>query len=172
LITTIALLLLAVESSGKQWRGITPLHSRREDIVRLFNECEDPSRDCEFRFQNERVSIAFSGDADGEFDDCGTDLPAHTVLQIIVTLEKPLKLKGQSINYKSLRSFDSATPRRRGYRGYIDDQAGLIIQTYRGEILQLVYSASAKDKPLCPSYYKNPASIIQIGPSHFCPPSR
>jgi hypothetical protein len=103
-IATIALLLLAVELSGKQWRGITPLHSRRDDVVRLLNQCGDPTRICEFSLENEDVNIVFAGNATVEFDECGTDLPEHTVLQIVVTLHKPLKLKGAAAGLQQLET--------------------------------------------------------------------
>jgi hypothetical protein len=170
LVATLSLLVVGTNLRAKEWRGITPLHSTREDVVRLFNQCEDPKMDCVFHLGNEQIRIVFSGDESGSFSECPSQLPANTVLLIETKLKTELQLKRLNINKRNFRSFDPSSPPNMGYKGYIDDKKGLILKTYKGRVIQIDYIATVKDKPLCPSYYENPISFIQVGLYTHCPP--
>jgi hypothetical protein len=165
------LLLLLFEglSQAKEWRGITPLHSKREDVVRLLKQCGDPKVDCAFDLGNEHIRIVFSVDAIDGSSDCSTHVHADTVLRIEVTPKMELQFKTLSINKTNLRSFDPSSAPDMGYKGYIDETEGLILNTYKEKVLQIYYIASAIDKHLCPSFYENPEALIQVGLSDSLP---
>lgn len=166
------LLLLVLDgiSLAKEWRGIAPLHSKREDVVRLLKQCGDAKLDCEFDFGNDHIRIVFSGDSTGDFNECSTQLPAGTVLLIEITPKTNLQFKDLRIKKKNLRLFAPSSPPNIRYRGYINDKEGLILKTYKGRVLQIDYIASVTDKHLCPSYYENPEAFIQVGLDLSPPP--
>src|SRR6185369_12826648 len=74
-----------LSASAKSWQGITPLQSTRKDVVRLFKQCDEKTRACEFGVGNESVSILFSDSVSARFHPCINELPEGTVLLIKVT---------------------------------------------------------------------------------------
>lgn len=168
----VSLLLLAFAAgpttlSAKPWRDIVPLHSTRADVARLFNECLDPNGGCSFTRGNEQVLMIFSGGSG--FKECPEKLRSDTVLLIEVKLIKPIKFSNLRIDKQALKRFDPAYPKNIGYLGYIDEIRGLVIQTYKGDVLQFDYIAAKRDVKLCPSYYESPHSFVQVLIEGCCP---
>jgi hypothetical protein len=160
--------VFAPDVLAKEWRGIVPLHSTRVDVVRLFGGCSD--RGCTFSVGNEEAYIVFSNDVVvRQYNECATQLPAGTVLLIEVKLTIPVDIGALQIDKKRFRTFDPSSPPNIGYKGYIDKKDGLVIKTYKGKVLQLDYIAAKKDVPLCPSYYEDPESFIQLLIEMCCP---
>ena len=155
-------IVFAPEVLAKEWRGIVPLHSTRADVVRLFGVCDGPNAACKVRVGNEEALIIFSDGVVRDLNECVKNLPLDTVLLVEVVLTKPPKLSALRINKNHFRTFDPSTPPNIGYKGYIDEKEGLIIKTYKGKVLQLDYIAAGKDIALCPDYYENPESFIQV----------
>src|SRR5438874_13471354 len=87
---TILLLLLVGNAKAKAWRGLVPLTSTRQDVVRIFKQCSDLNLSCEFKSDRENVHIEFSGTS---LHECSEQLPADSVLLIEVVPEKALGLK-------------------------------------------------------------------------------
>src|SRR5215204_4379043 len=153
--------------SAKAWRGVVPLHSTRADVARLFNECSDARRGCSFTRGNEQVLLIFSGESG--FKGCPEKLPPETVLLVEVKLIKPISSSNLGFDTKAFKRFDPSYPKNIGYTGYIDEGQGLIIQTYKGNVLQFDYIAAKRDLKLCPGYYQSPHSFVQILIEGCCP---
>lgn len=158
---SLLLLFLGGTLQAKEWRGIVPLTSSREDVIRIFKQCADENPSCEFRFKNEDVHIEFSGVATSQLHKCSRQLPADTVLLVEIIPQEILRLKNLGINKKSLRAFKVNSMAGGEYRGYIDDKEGMVIKTYEGKIVQVDYIAALKDRHLCQGYYENPESFVQ-----------
>jgi len=164
-------IVFASDVLAKEWRGIVPLHSTQADVVRLFGGCSDGDGGCKVRVGNEEAEFVFSnGKVVREYNECAKDLPPNTVLLIEVVLTEPPKLGALRINKSNFRTFDPSSPPNIGYKGYIDEKEGLIIKTYKGKVLQLEYIAAKKDVALCPDYYENPESFIQLLIDYCCAP--
>ena len=129
----LVLCVFAVCTSAKEWRGIVPIRSDREDVVRLLNQCRDTTEDCEFELANEQVRIVFSGSHNNI--PCAKELPAGKVLLIEVKLKRPSTLAQSASFLKNFRAFDPSTPPGQGYKAYIDENDGLILNTYQGKII-------------------------------------
>ena len=163
--------LYAPDVFAKEWRGIVPLHSTQADVVRLFGGCSDRDGGCKVRVENEEAYFVFSnGTVVREYNECASKLPPNTVLLIEVQLINPPKLSALRINKRNFRTFDPSSPPNIGYKGFIDEKEGLIIKTYQGKVLQLDYIAAGKDIALCPDYYENPESFIQLLIDYCCAP--
>lgn len=57
LLASLFLVAGARDSAAKEWRGIVPLRSTREDVVRTFRQCENSNPSCEFTLNGEFVHI-------------------------------------------------------------------------------------------------------------------
>src|SRR5688500_8624468 len=113
-------LMFVQQVTAEEWRGIVPLRSTREDVTRLFGQCSGKENLCEFTLPNEDILIVFSS------NDACPNLPADTVLLIERELRAATTLAGLGLDQRRFKSFDPSWPRKIGYRGYIDEQSGLL----------------------------------------------
>jgi hypothetical protein len=161
LLLTFVLVMTTQRASAEEWRGITPLKSTRADVVRVFNECNDEPESCEFRIENEDITIEFAG-----IQNCA-GVPAGTVLSIQRYLRKETTLEALGLDKRRFKSFDPSTPPKVGYRAFIDEQAGLLLKSLRGQIFQINYIATEKERSACPDYYSNPRDFVEVFLPHF-----
>lgn len=159
IIAVFAALAMATLSQAKEWRGIVPLHSTRDDVIRLLG----PTRDTNdlrsiYHLEKEEVYIVFSSK---NFCDADTKkVPLGTVLLIQITPSTKLPLTHFQVDKKKFRRFDPSQSTE--FQGYIDDEEGLMIRGHKELVDKVFYIASAKDRDLCPAYYANPERFAQI----------
>lgn len=156
-----ALIVAAQSISAAEWRGIVPLHSSRADIVRLFKVCGDNKKRCFFSIEDQNVQIVFSG-WQGAFSGCPRSVPKDTVLLVRIRLNKPMSMKDLKINLKAFKAFDPADASSMGYRAYIDEKSGLLIKSYKGQVVEFDYIASREDQAFCPRFYENPRDFVAV----------
>ena len=163
----------ATDSAAKAWRGIIPLHSTREDVVRILNQCRSSDPSCEFTVDEGFVHIEFSGSAAGELHQCEPTTPRRT-------RRKSERMSGEA-GFGIL--FD---PPHWGERWAVSRYKLMenitrteLVKMYEEKIVQLDYIAALAERSLCPSYYASPESFVQeIFLSHVpviyvtCPSSR
>lgn len=164
---------LDVISHAKDWRGIKPFHSTREDVERMLGEPPplpkdgtriytlNKGRSIYFLDEGE-IYIVFAEEEIPAAVDCLGKLPAGTVLMIQVTPKKEMTLSDLQIDEKRFRKFDPSEPPNIGYEGYIDEEDGMTIRTLNGKIEEISYIAAKKDRHLCPSYYENPEQSMRV----------
>ena len=156
------LLLTAVTRTlAKSWREITPLRSNAQDVAKLWQACEQAETRCQFRLADQEVMIVFSGSKIGALE-CER-VPKRTVLAVIVKFSRPKKLQEFQIKKKTFETFDPSSPPKRGYTTYYSVQDGFMINTYKGQVVGLVYIAAQKDIHLCPEYYQDPKAFVEVG---------
>ena len=172
-----ALVLAAVSSTAnaKDWRGLIPFHSTRADVEKLLGPVPPPPSDGRRAYTlNQNRSIYFVDEGDVYIiykrdnwypEDCWKPIPTDTVVFIQVTFKKPVPLKDFGINVEQSKQFDPSSPSNIGYSAYIDESSGLMVRTFKGNVEEAYYFASASDKPSCPDYYNNlrGAARIMIG---------
>jgi len=172
-----ALLFAAVSSvaNGRDWRGITPFHTTRADVEKLFGEPPPPPSDGThvytlnknrsiYRVEEGEIYIVYKRD-DWYPADCWKTIPTDTVVFIEVTFKKPAPLKDFPINVKQSKQFDPSSPPNIGFSAYIDESSGQMVQTFKGNVERAYFFATAADKPPCTDYYENlrGAASIMIG---------
>jgi hypothetical protein len=164
------LLLIAIVwtrvSTAKQWRGIEPLRSTRADVIHLLKQCGNEREACEFTIESEKVYILFSGGLPEQHSDCLNRLPPETVVFIESRPTKNAKFSRSLLKTGRFQKFNPTAPWKVGFDGYVDKSQGLGLKTQHGRISQLVYFAAAADALLCPSYYINPESFLEIYDGH------
>jgi hypothetical protein len=172
IIYLIATLVAVPTVTAEPWRGIVPLRSTIGEVVRMLGQCSFVAEDrCRFSLPTEDVYIAFSGR-----ESC-SHVPAGTVLLIERELINAASFPALNLDKKRFKTFDPSWPRNIGYKGYIDEKAGLILKDFNGGIFQIAYIAAAKDRHLCPTYYREPRQFVQVFREHApmvsvrCPPA-
>lgn len=162
LITSVGLMLaIGNLSQARQWRGLIPLHSTRDDVLRLLGPSPDANDlRSKYNLDKEEVYIVFSTKG---FCDADTEkVPPGTVLLIEVTPKTEMRLADFQIDAKRFRKFDPSSPPDIGYEGYINAEDGIIFRTHKGRVEEVAYIAATKDKHLCPDYYENPEKFIRV----------
>lgn len=164
------LITLSVVSQAKDWRGLAPLRSSREDVEKLLGPPHPPPADGTwvysmhegrsiYHLDEGEVYIVYTNGRDPEWIDCAGKVPSGTVLLIQVTPKRGqwLTLRDLHLDEKRLKKFDP------GYgEGYLDEEDGIVVRTYKGRVGEICYIATAKDKHLCPSYYERPEKFVAI----------
>lgn len=153
---------LATPTVAKDWRGIMPLHSTREDVARLLGE-SDRVNDSGARYDLEKEEVAFVFASDEPFfADCVKTLPVGTILLVKVRPKNEIKVRDLQMDGKKFKRFDPSDPPNLGYMAYMNLEAGIIVRALDGIVDEINYIASSKDRYLCADYYKNPEKFVQI----------
>lgn len=136
-----AIFAVSVQSYGKEWRGITPLHSTCEDVKRILSVagCESPV----FNLEDEVVNISFSEKPCSD----GWDVPSGTVISITVYPKRKPQLTDLPIN---ISEYTKVVPRHQpDLSVYLHPEDGLnITVTPDGRVDHFTYGPSAKDEHL------------------------
>jgi len=171
LLLAFAVSMTAQQATAEEWRGLKPLSSTRADVVRVFGECADKEKRCEFIFQDESVSIDFSGP-----DICNGR--SDTVLLIKRALRNAASMKALGFDKRHFKSFDPSFPRNTGYRAFVDEKSGLLFKTLRGEVFEIYYAAPKAEEDGCSNYFGNTHELLQVVFEHVfmvnrvsCPPT-
>lgn len=154
----IAILASVVTIRAKEWRGIVPTRSERNEVVRLLGQpSESNSIRSIYHFGDEDVYIVFSSS-----EICPDHMAAtDRVLLIQVTPRKRILIPDLKLDETKFTKF-SPTNVPSEYQGYIDTDEGLIIRTKNGQVDRLLYVATAKDSGFCPTYYANQERFAQV----------
>lgn len=150
------LLISAVLTYAKEWRGITPLYSTRDDVERLLGKPTMPPNDSDYYFYDLKDVIAevwFEADGCGVPDSqrtiCGLswNVPQGTVTSIGVVFKHPRPVS-QVVSIAGFK--EEATCEGLVY--YRSESEGLDVETYKGDVLALTYSPTDADSYLhCPA---------------------
>ena len=159
LLLLLVLFVLAQGALAAEWRGIIPLRSTRADVVRLFGECANAEVGCEFMLPNEEILITFS-----TVDTCPAGVPPHTVLIVQRELQTGTTLQALGLDQRRFESFNPAFRRDRDYRGYMDEKSGLLLKSFRGEIFQINYIPTKKERAICLGLYRKPKDFVAVVP--------
>lgn len=167
----IVLLVLLASSivAAKDWRGILPMHSTREDVIAILGPPLQPPEGRAYTLHSGRsiyfldeaeVYIAFADEDFLKEKNC-RGVPSGTVLMIQIT-PRDLSLSSLNLDEKRFRKFDPSKPPGIGYEAFIDNDEGLVIRAFEGKVDTMIYFASAADRVRCPEYFENPETAVQI----------
>lgn len=140
---------LVSSSQAKEYRGIKPLYSNKEDVIRILGK---PTKEYDGRYyyklESEEVIVWFS---DGKCDEFGFswNAPSGNVLSIGVLPVKRFPLAELKINEKDFITY----PLRRhlGFDYLQNEQEGFEIETFDNFVTALKYEPEEKDsEKRCP----------------------
>src|SRR5215212_3382093 len=156
----VVILFVVTACEAKEWRGLVPLHSTRVDVVRLLGRSiETNDIRSMYRLAREDVYVVFSGKQFCSHET--TKVPAGTVLLIQVTPRDPILISDLHVDKKRMREF-SPSSQDPDWNGFIDEEEGLIVRSFKEKVDKIFYIAAAKDRGLCPSYYAQPEKFAGI----------
>ena len=169
-------LLAATSVAAKDWRGILPMHSTREDVEAILGPPPPPPEGRSYTLHKGRsiyfleegeVYITFEED-EPDKRACPSNVPAGTVLMIEITPKDDLLFASLNIDVKRFKSFDASEPSGQGYDGFVSEEEGFAIRVFEKKVQAMVYVASASDRGRCPSFYQNIEGLVQTSAGLGC----
>ena len=155
----IGILAICTHCDRREWRGIIPLHSTKNDVVRsLGPPAETNDIRSMYHLKNEEVYKVFS-DKPCDFE--ATKIPAGTVLLVQVTPRAKLKFTDLQIDRNRMRAFNPSS-QDPDWKGYMDEENGLIVRSYKETIDRIFYIATPRERRRCPDYYAEPEEFARI----------
>jgi hypothetical protein len=165
-LTFVAIVMFAAAQVclAKDWRGLTPLRSTREDVVRLLNQCGDQKEACTFTLADEDVYILFSSGLNHKYIECAERFPPEMIMLIDVELQKPHRFKDLGLNKAEFQKFNPMEPDAElmGFKGYWRQIDGLLVTELKGKVIELAYVGTANDRALCSSFYSDPKRFVKV----------
>ncbi|MDQ3804375.1 MAG: hypothetical protein M3416_11155 [Acidobacteriota bacterium] len=134
---------------AKQWRGVTPLRSTREDVERLLGRPLKPGSPL-YETEKESVYIIYSIVPCEEGVEGAWNVPPDTVIRIEVTPKKALHVR--DLDLEESKYVKVEQPHVGGAITYVDEEQGVVIKTRYEEVLAVHYGPTAKDKHLACSH--------------------
>jgi hypothetical protein len=124
---------------AKEWRGIVPLLSTREDVERLLGPPTKPGGHI-YGLEGEQVAILYT--------DSGCNVPPDTVHTITVNLktEQVLSQSGFDLTTFKVHKLKMSDPP--GIIFYVNDEQGIVIVSREGQdiISAITYNPTAKER--------------------------
>jgi hypothetical protein len=153
-IAAVCLLLTgAATSSGKEWRGIVPLHSTRADVEKLLGKPAKSVSDRGYFYDlKDEVAVVWfettgcEGDSLHSVCGWGWNVPRDTVTSIGVVFKNPQPIT-RVVNIAGFKGEASCE----GLIYYENKAEGFEVETYRGKVLSLTYKPTEAESYLsCP----------------------
>lgn len=167
-ITTLGLCLLlaaAVIPLAKEWRGIVPLHSTRADVERLLGAPAEPAKQHAsfYDLENEVVTIIYAaGPPCGSGAPSIWQVPRGTVVSVTVAPKKALRLSELRLDLSKYKRTGGGHVT--GYDYYVDEDEGMKLEVSRGEVVNITYFPTAKDRHLrCPDNPQSQPVLLSSG---------
>jgi hypothetical protein len=161
-----AVVVLSSNVAAKSWHGITPLHSTRTDVEKLWGKPVPPPPNSGRAYTlNDDRSIYFTNEGEvyvlyARFTSaCDKSVTPDTVLWLSVTPKRKIQLSDLHIEENKFRTYDPAEPKGTGYKAYTNEADGYSILTFKGLVQEIYYQPTTDDRKLCPSYFENGACI-------------
>lgn len=164
----VAVLIVVLCSAGslaaKDWRGILPLHSTRQDVERLLGPPGKSSPGySSYSFADDEVIIIFSEEVGGyNINSCAPPVAVGTVLWIRVMPKAELSLKHLNLDESHFRKFNASNAADSEYEGLLNEAEGLVLRSSKGLVEEMVYLASALDRPRCAGVYSDLESFVTV----------
>lgn len=143
-----AVAVLSSNVSAKPWHGITPLHSTRTDVEKLWGKPLPPPPDSgRWYTLNDNRSIYFTDEGEiyvlyARFTSaCDKSVTADTVLWLSLKPKRELQLSDLHIEENSFRTYDPAQPKGTGYKAYTNEAEGYNILTFKGLVQEIYYQS-------------------------------
>jgi hypothetical protein len=145
------IVLLIHEGYGKEWRGIIPLHSTRQDVIRILGLPNDSGL---YNLSDAVVLISYST---GMCKEGGVwNVPRDTVLTISISPREALEISNLSLNFNRYQVV--ADKHLSGILYYNNAEEGVHITTDRQTVRSIDYLPPAKDEYL--RCAKPPARLV------------
>ena len=163
----VLLLLFAIQCEAKAWRGIEPLRSTRSDVERQLGKPSDATdKLLTYKFPSETVFISLiTSDA----NHAHTNLPAGTVKDIEVIPTGTMHFADLGLDEKRILFIKGSKSEYLGFQGFVDQDAGFIVQTNGRVVERIYYFGNAKARASCPNCSVDPQTLADVPICILCP---
>jgi hypothetical protein len=163
LLALLVLISSAADLHAREWEGIVPLHSTRQDVAKYSAQCASAKTRCQFSTATAEVLVVFSGGGVAESATC-PKVAVGTVLLIEVRpYNRTMSVREVVTKGAKYRSFNPSSPKDKRYKTYYYYKEGILVTTFEHKIVKMHYVASKEDLHLCPEYYANLKNAVAIG---------
>lgn len=149
---------------ARPWYGLTPLHSTRADVEKIWGK-PGPSRDGMHVWVNDEnhshystkdgtVHVLYAG-----FTTCDSPVTAKTILWISLTPKDKQAFSALNLDLQKFEVYDPDEPGDYGYKAYIDESDGYGILTLGAHVNEIYYQPTADDRKFCKDYFREGKSI-------------
>ncbi|MDX2040787.1 MAG: hypothetical protein SF097_06040 [Acidobacteriota bacterium] len=149
---SILALLILTAISGllvfKEWKGISPLHSKREDVERILGAAAKGPNDpfiCTYEATSESVTVSYSRGGCKKEGLEEWNVPEGTVLRLIVIPKYSLTVTELGFD---LSTFIKQNTRLQNIVTYDNIEDGVIIEVTNEQVSAILYTPSKKDEKL------------------------
>ena len=157
------ILMVVICSAGsiaaKDWRGILPLHSTGADVERLLGPATT-TRHGLLSYELGEIEVLFLL-AEKVLKDCPS-IAEGIVLSIRVLPKVELSPNVFNVTDGRFRKFQPTEFEDSETEGYVNEEEGFVIRTFKGHVEEMVYLASAVDRPRCPGYYSDLQHFVTV----------
>ena len=150
------LLLTAAAAQAKEWRGVVPLHSTRDDVERLLGP---PQADYwHYNFEEESAHLSYAERPCEEGLPRGWNVPKDTVVEIHTVPKNDLKLSDVLAPGKDYRQVSAA---HTAHVYYVDAEEGVRYTVWEGMVQSISHFPAAKDDSLACGEYKYASPVAR-----------
>ena len=142
------MLVSANVASGKEWRGIVPLQSKRIDVEKALGPAKNPSQSdlTDYETADEQITVMYASGppcADNGFR--MWKVPRDTVISITIYPKKEVRFADLHLNERDYKKTDN---QGHGplYFYYTNEEDGIQYEITQGRVMSITYFAAAKDK--------------------------
>ena len=155
-------LIAATSVAAKDWRGVVPMRSTGADVVRLFGlpratkgRLVVNNGHWVYFLNNEEVHFVFAVDGYPSEGTCATRIAEGNILRIHVRPAIQPLVSSLNIDERKFREFDPTFRQDPDGVAFINEEDGLLIQTSKGKVSEMIYVPSRVNRQLCPDLYGN-----------------
>jgi hypothetical protein len=152
-------LSMSAPALGKDWNGLTPLHSTLADVVRKFGPCDSKSKTlCVYSWTTETVTFVFLSNS------CGTGkqrLPRGTIVRIERRPKTPTRLPDyHKIDPYHYSAFSPKEDPNEYIENYVDESEGFAAEAREGAVTLVFYTGRSQEITGCSTSYVKPANLL------------
>lgn len=156
-------LIVFASASAKDWRGLVPLGSTRDDVVQLMGEWQwapvgrttiyEPLTDSDpYYLADGEVYFSYAPRIDERRDALPREIEPGVLLSVRLTPFKPLEWSQLPIDRAAFHSLDQ-TPSADDVQKLADVNDGLIVWVKDGKIVELMYLPRGEDRAPYAQYF-------------------
>lgn len=161
-----SLLVLAIgvavghTAEAATWRGITPLHSTREDVERILGKpIASLAGHSTFTTDDGVVDVGYSQLASNEAR-CNPNVPDGTVLTIKLVPRSDQTPAQLNLSISKCDRFNGSRPAYKVVVGYFDSRQGIVFRTIDSFVDKIVFIPTVTDRRRCPDQFRDPRLLV------------
>ena len=154
LIIPVLVLVAAMNVAAKDWRGLLPMHSTREDVKNLLGPPSEDINSTEsnrllYLLEDANVEFFFINKGDLARGGCVASVPEGTIFSISVTPRIDMPFSSLNLDEKKLVKIDASEFEHPDQEGYKSAEEGIAVRVAKGNVEQVVYLPTAEDQSRC-----------------------